>query len=420
MRIGEHTRGGRRAGAFVIVAALCVALLAACAQSHASGPLSPTTTGPTAAPAYTATPAPPAGTGWRTAGPADLQSISFAPGDPLTAYTCLNRGSAQSGPLTFGVSHDGGQTWAFHTTTIPATRCQMAVSPGDASSVAIVASGAICDGDACDAAPYAVYRSRDAGANWSGPVVPVGGLRDWGYTAWLAWVGGTLFVGSNGDSVSENAGDAQPLIAASVNGAPLTSVGGATLSQQAGMRLAGLLPLGASVIVELNASSSLGTSTYLQVDAAAGALTPLNYHYLNSSVVALAASADGKTLIGQAASYSPPPAPAAPLLISTDNGVAWRALPAFPQAQNCCYERFIAGSADGSIVAEIATYQFAQRLLVSFGVFELRPGAKSWDYVAPPPPSDSGIITISSDASGRPVAVWAASVSSGLPYHPLA
>jgi hypothetical protein len=347
--------------------------------------------------------------------------LFFAPGDPLTAYTCVNRGNLQRGPLTIGVSHDGGHTWRFQLTAIPAIECQMAVNPGDARSIALAAQAQQCEGDGCAALPVALYLSRDGGATWNF-TAPVVGLRDWGYNAWLAWTDNSLFVGTNGDSATENQGQARPVIAASVNGAPLASVGESALKSLPGVQLATFLPLDASLIVELNNAPSTSAATaedYLWISATATIVTPVNFDYQASHVHALTASADRKTLIGQADLPESGPSLANPLLVSRNAGASWSALPAFPQAQDCCFVEYVYGAADGSILAEIAVYHADQQLYEATAVFEWRSDARTWTYVAPPP-AYATLLTVSMDASGRPGAVWSPGFgSSGLSYCPL-
>lgn len=402
---------------------VCVALLTACAQTAATSRPSPTaqpTLTPT--PAFTATPAPPAGSGWRAIGPSNLQTLFFAPGDPLTAYTCFSYPGGQRKPLIFGVSHDGGHTWQFHATALPDTDCQMAVNPTDAQSIALAAQLSVCSGNGCTNRPTEVYISHDGGASWKA-ASPVGDLKDWGLSVLLAWVGDTLFVGTNGDSINENLG--QPphaVIAASVNGGPMSSVKIDALSAIPTARIGPFLPLGATLYVGLwkgsSVSPSPGDGVYAKADATAAEFTTVSFTYQGSHVYALTASMDGKTLLGQTELYGSAPAPAVPLLASTDGGASWHALPAFPQAQYCCYEDFVYGAADGSVVAEIRVYSYESGLFEPTGIFALRPGAGAWVYAAPPP-DGSVIITVSSDASGRPVAVWAPGFGNGLPYHPL-
>ncbi len=425
MRLVRHNHLREFPGKTLFTSLLvCVALLTACAQTAATSHPSPTaqpTLTPT--PAYTATPAPPAGTGWRAVGPSDLQTLFFAPGDPLTAYTCLNRSGGQRGPLTFGVSHDGGHTWQFHVTALPDTECQLAVNPSDARTVAMAANWSKCSGDGCVTQPVDIYVSHDGGGSWTVGVAPVGGLRDWGTSVLLAWVGDTLFVGTNGDSINENLG--QPphaVIAASVNGGPITSVKIDALSAMPTARIGPFFPLGATLYVGLwkgsSAYPSPGDGVYAKADATAAKFTTVSFTYQGSHVYALTASMDGKTLLGQTELYGSAPAPAVPLLASTDGGASWHTLPAFPQAQYCCYEDYIYGAADGSVVAEIRVYSYVSGLFEPTGIFALRPGAGTWVYVASPP-AGIVILTVSSDASGRPVAVWAPGFGNGLPYHPL-
>jgi hypothetical protein len=353
-------------------------------------------------------------------GPSDLKTLFFAPGDPLTAYTCVNRGNFQRGPLTFGVSHDGGHTWQFHPTAIPAVQCQVAVNPGDTRSIAMATQASQCAGDGCADLPVVLYISRDGGLTWSA-AAPVGGLRDWGYNVWLAWTGNTLFVGTNGDSATENQEQARPVIAASVNGAPLASVGESALRSLLGVQLASFLPLDASLIVELNNAPSppaAANEVYLWTNAAATVFTPVTFDYQANHIHALAASTDGKALIGQVDLPGSGSSLANPLAVSTNGGASWSEAPAFPQAQYCCFVEYTYGAADGSVVAEIAVYFAEQQNYEPTGVFELRPGAAAWTYVAAPP-AGSIVLTVSSDASGRPLAVWAPGFGSGLSYSPL-
>jgi hypothetical protein len=405
--------------AFLVGMLLCAVGLAACAQATATSHPSPTAEPTrTPAPAFTATPAPPVGTGWRVIGPHDLQTLFFVPGEPLTAYTCLNRGGGQRGPLTLGVSHDGGHTWAFHTTALPDTECQMAVSPTDARTIAMAANWATCEGDGCYGHATDVYISHDGGATWTA-APPVGSLRDWGVSVWLAWVKTTLFVGTDGDTGSAGS-PPRPIIAASIGGGPLTPLKIDALSSMPAARIAGFYPLGSALFAQLaewtNSPAPSKTVT-ITADASGAEFTTVSPVYQGKPVSLLTASADGKTLLGYSAPSAASTTPST-LLSSTDNGASWRALPALPAAQFCCFVDYAYGALDGSVVAEIQVYRADQGLYQATGIFVLRPGAETWVYDAAPP-AGSVILTISADASGRPVAAWAPGAGAGLPYHPL-
>jgi hypothetical protein len=419
MRPARYARRMALPARFVFTGLLvCAACLAACAQTPATGRSTPTAQ-PTFTPAFTATPAPAAGTGWRTVGPADLQTLFFAPGEPLTAYTCLKRGGGQRGPLTFGVSHDGGHTWAFHTTALPDTQCQLAINPSDARTIAMAANWTTCEGDGCFGHATDVYISRDGGATWT-VEAPVGSLRDWGVSVWLAWVNTTLFVGTDGDTGSSGS-PPRPIIAASVGGGPLTPVKIDALSSMPAARIAGFYPLDSALFAQLaewSNSSSPSKMMTITADASGSEFTTVSPAYQGDPISLLAASAGGKTLLGYSAPSSASAKPTA-LLSSTDDGASWRMLPAFPAAQFCCFVDYIYGALDGSVVAEAQIYHPDSGNYQATGIFALRPGAGAWVYIASPP-AGSVILTISSDASGRPVAAWAPGFGSGLPYHTLA
>jgi hypothetical protein len=211
------------------------------------------------------------------------------------------------------------------------------------------------------------------------------------------------------------------VVAASVYGAPLASVGESALRSLPGVQLATFLPLDASLIVELNnapSTSAAAQEDYLWISAAATIVTPVTFDYQANHVHALTASVDRKTLIGQVDLPEAGSSLANPLVVSTNAGASWSAAPAFPQAQDCCFVEQVYGAGDGSVLAEIAVYHADQQSYEPTGMYEWRAGARTWIYVASPP-ADATVLTVSMDTSGRPSAVWAPGFGSGLSYYPL-
>src|SRR5262249_8299953 len=129
----------------------------------------PSTVTPTLLPSGTATPAPPVGSGWESVdfpqGDGGVNTIAFSPSAPATAYTCVNSGGTR-GPLALGISHDGGHTWQFHTTAIPDSDCQIAVSANDPQTMALQANWNLCQFDGCTLQADDVYITHDGGQVW--------------------------------------------------------------------------------------------------------------------------------------------------------------------------------------------------------------------------------------------------------------
>src|SRR5690242_11771723 len=158
--LGTNIRQRRLFGWVILLPLITVV---ACGQTHGSNkaPQRPTSLAtPTLLPSGTATPAPPAGTGWKSVdfpqGDGRVDTIAFAPSAPATAYTCANSGGTR-GPLALGVSHDGGHTWLFHTTAIPDSDCQIAVSSIDPQTMALQANWNRCILDGCTVQAEDVY-----------------------------------------------------------------------------------------------------------------------------------------------------------------------------------------------------------------------------------------------------------------------
>lgn len=402
----------------------------ACGQPGASNratqrPMSLAT--PTLLPSGTATPAPPAGMGWKSVdfphGDGNVNTIAFAPSAPATAYTCANSGGTR-GPLALGVSHDGGHTWQFHTTAIPDSDCHIAVSSIDPQTMALQADWNLCILDGCTTQAEDVYITHDGGRDWK-LMPPPEGVPSFGagfYDNDMVWIGSTLFIAAGLSVTPSNPkGTYSNLIAASVNGAPFVSVGQSFVDSLPSMSLPSFYSAGDTLYIHLPGAQSASdplAATYVKTDAYATALTPVTFRYQAQQVYLVAGGNSSNLLFGQLVTLNAAKTQyqIGSTLSSKDGGATWNPLPPFPAALDCCTVDYLFVAPDGLIIAEAQTHAPDQNY-VTTGVFVLDPGASRWRYVSSPP-EGTNILTVSVDGTGRPIALWTLALP-GLKFHML-
>jgi hypothetical protein len=402
----------------------------ACGQPSASNKATQRTTSvatPTFLPSGTATPAPPAGTGWKPVdfphGDGNVNTIAFSPSVPATAYTCANSGGTR-GPLALGTSHDGGHTWQFHPTAIPDTACQIAVSSIDPQLVALQADWYLCILDGCTTQAEDVYISHDGGQDWK-LMPPPDGLPNFGagfYDSDMVWIGSTLFIAAQLSVTPSNSkGTVKNLIAASVNGAPFVSVGQGFVDSLPSTSLPSFYPAGSTLYIHLPGAQSANDPlavTYVKTDAYATTVTPVTFRYQGQQVYLLAGGHSSNLLFGQLVTLNAAKTQyqIGIILSSKDGGATWNPLAPFPSALYCCNVDYLFVAPDGLILAETQTH-VPDQIYVTTGVFVLDPGTSRWRYVSSPP-AGTGILAVSVDGNGDPITLWTVALP-GLKFHTL-
>jgi hypothetical protein len=342
------------------------------------------------------------GTGYTNAGPDWATNLAFAPSSPNIVYACGEL-PADSGPLLIDVSTDGGRTWHPRTSPGKLSACALTVdstNPRDLALVSYYCSGPVSTPSNPVCEPHThLYRSYDGGQSWSEVNTPGG---DW-IDVQIAWLGGTLFIGTTEG------------IARSISGGPMTllrqSFFGSTTVETEGRRL---FTSGNALIVqaltcpatEVSIVVCNGPTARSDDLGAHWSLIPMTYR---SNTVMLAASGtDGKTLFGTS--------PTATYLRSINSGATWNPLPPLPASSYGFTGEFetsqgllsgmpITEAPDGSIYTMFNfTGPISGTGSPSRGIYVLAPGAENWRYLAPPPGGNPQIFLWNS--SGHLAVIW--------------
>ncbi len=338
--------------------------------STPSAPAQPLTLAPLAAPApVQATPGQ-----WLPAGPPFAQAIAFAPSAPTTAYACGSAG--RSGKLALAISHDGGQTWTAQAASVSGQMCAISVAPTQPNDVALAV--ARCTTTCGPPTLAALYRSGDGGASWTQAQIAGSG-----FTLVFGWQGTTLLAATN---------TPQHPLAVSVGGGPF--VARDDIGRFPG-QISAITSANGTLYAQLQAAAGNAPLVVQSVDG--GAIWTEVSFVDNTFPVSFAATAsDGQALIGLENN--------ATVVISRDNGQSWTRMPALPSGQTLATPAFVARAPDGTLVARLQT---ADVTTPTFMLAQLAPSAGAWQTFAVPP-AGTILTALAWDASGHPLAVWAA------------
>lgn len=400
--------GGVATVAAAVLVVLFVSLFAG--RGHRTGPGAGTPTTHTTPPSATATatrqptstPATSAA-GWRTAfSTASLggPSMVFAPSDPRVAYLC---NGYQTGATTFLFSSDGGATFQvdqIHKKLPAAGQCQLGVDPADPHDVvaALQTSSSTTD----------LYRSRDGGASWQAQ--PLGGLS----VMAMGWQDGTLWATA---AVEDSGGPGLTELWVSRNGGPMTEVdqngavgNGISLTDLGHTALITGHDATVYIVFGQTTVQPISETVIRSVDNGA---TWSRAPFMDGSqlVDVVATTPDAKTLVGVYDSQN------SQVVVSRDDGATWSKL-AIPPASVSAFDTIWA-TPDGSILAVSSQYGMAQN--PDNNLYALPAGASTWSVALALPPSVFAV-TVSWDANGKPLAVWASgrlNATSGVFTHSL-
>jgi hypothetical protein len=355
---------------------------------------------PTATAMPTRTPTLPRGKWTTVPGLAFALNGAFAPGDPLIGYACGPASNTNS-VLKWSITQDGGQTWSAPAMTgIQGPMCTIVISPTNAQAVAITAID--CGG--CSYALGAVpsYVSYNGGQTWKLVAPPAGKVNPaHAGTNEPCWVGNDLYVQVFGNFGVAGEVEQGPYLEVSHNGAPFVWANDVPLLTAAAGTLEWEdLGLGTSLYVLIQNSPGANN---LFVTADGGATWQARGTFPNYS--AIYAGLDGTTLY--AASNG--------IAASQDGGRTWHALPAL--AGNIGFA--LATTPDGTV---FTTNDESSGTVV---IEKLAPGATAWTGIAA---NSQGLLDVTWNASGHPIALWAPSAGiqpfkpqvalSSLPYAP--
>ncbi len=336
--------------------------------------------------------------GWRQAGPNFAQTIAFASNDPAVAYSC----GALNGKVQVAASTDGGVSWQpAETIAAGATgaSCTLTVDPQDARDVAALVQS--CSTGQCVTSALtgeALYRSGDAGVNWTQETLPDGNAA---FDGLLGWAGGSLFAQVG----AVDAGAVGHTLAASAGNGAFTWADNSPLFAQPGLTLTLLAGAGTTLYAGFSNASASGSCLPPAVTALIatddGGKTWMPVALADGTMPVSIVTIEGGTIVGQVAP--------AHLVASSDGGKTWQQAPSLPPDMQAC-AFFIAP--DNTFVVQLASVNSSAQVneIVSAAT-----GATAWTTIS------SGsvnldIAAMAVTAQGHPSALWAATQGSLLPF----
>ena len=358
--------------------------------------------------------------GWNPGGTTAAQDIVFARSAPGIAYDCgvpALSSSLTPEPVVVAASRDTGRTWRTLLSPGDGITCSLTVNPTNALDVLVMVSPS----SSFASKPITLYRTFDGGNSWSRwPIPPRLSIQggDAEYAMW-AWTGSTLFIAPY---YPGTAGYTD--LAASIGGQPFVWVqrNGLFRGAPPDASINALFGTAGEIYAVLSPQSDCAVSCSRVLSSDDGGIswalhTPT---FRGQSVNLLSQSADSRTLFG---SYFDNPTQAAGKYVySSDGGTTWRQLTPLPPGS---IASDIFSTPDGTYYAVLDGDPGAQLGAITPGVYRLAPGARAWNFVAPPIGSGGGPVVVSWDAAGHPIALWGnlyASIadgsSTGLQRHP--
>jgi photosystem II stability/assembly factor-like uncharacterized protein len=330
---------------------------------------------------------------WTKAGPAFATAIAFAPGAPSVAYACGINGQTDAqelGPIGFGVSQDGGHTWATGSTPGHSLVCRLSVNPLDARDLVLLT--ATCT-QGCTSNPQnALFRSRDGGLSWTRLSPPTGGTPAPEFGGQVAWAGTALF--ANTVAYPPNSQGPAQHLATSINGGPFAWVDNNTIFAKSSLGVP--FALGTAIYVPIFPPTCQGQQGYFCALAKTTnygmTWSRIDLRYQGATVDLLAVGTDGKSLLVGTPSGA---IMHTSLAITADDGATWHAVPAIDGG----FSFFSAP--DGTL--------FSITQDPTGPLYRLDPGATQWRQVVPalPPVNHAdGFPVFSWNAAGHTVAEW--------------
>jgi hypothetical protein len=297
-------------------------------------------------------------------------------------------------------------------TTIRAAECVVDVDPTNAQDLILAVWPCVIS--ASVSCPAVLYRSLDGGHEWhfvALPPAPAGSSAGTYEVFQWSWQGSTLFV-----SLSTSGTPPQSLLAVSVNEGSLTWVHQTALLAgiPAGSQLNYLYANTAAVYVDFVASSGCSPQTtcmLTKVSTDRGRTWSLFQPHEQGKAVQLVdqgVSIAGFTILG--AVVLGQNANTGSYVTSTDGGATWTPIASPPG------DLLITGlvsTPSGTFYAELTSPNGYDTALP--GVYRLTPGASTWVPVGALPIAAGGLIAVSWDAQGQPLALWSVAETTPTP-----
>jgi hypothetical protein len=323
--------------------------------------------------------------------------------------------------VSLGLSRDAGNTWQSWTTSVSANLCVVDVDPTNAHDLLLEVWP--CGVSASVSCFAQLFRSLDGGHTWrlaTFPPAPADPSTDASAGAdvenflW-AWQGATLFVSPSPAGTSP-----QTLVAVSRAQGPFVWVNQTALfaGVPAGGQLTTLSATRVGVFADF-ADPSAGASTLLtKMSTNQGATWSVFQPQYQGKRVRLldqgVSLADGHTVLGEVMSGEDPTTGS--YVTSPDGGATWTPLAAPPGGLVMRRGYLTTGlvSTPSGVYYAVLTRSTADATAAP-GVYRLTPGASTWALVGTLPRTLGGLLAVSWNEAGQPLALWSVAQTPSTP-----